>query len=157
MIVPHTKTGSRVQVNRWALRLIIGARVGHLATATKTGEPHVVPICFTYDHLTIFSSIDRKPKKTEATMLRRMLNISKNAKVCLVFDRYDEDWRKLAYVIIHGRAKILVNGKEHQHAVRLLKRKYHQYKAMKLDDRPVIKIMPTRMVAWKYADRQISG
>jgi PPOX class probable F420-dependent enzyme len=88
-----------------------------------------------------------------------MLNISRNPNVCLVFDQYDEDWGKLAYVIVYGRAKILLKGKEHQHAVRLLKRKYRQYKTMSLENRPVIKITPTRMVSWKYEGgrREISG
>jgi hypothetical protein len=37
---------------------------------------------------------------------------------------------------------------KHRSAVRLLRRKYRQYKAMAIEERPMIVITPKRMVSW---------
>lgn len=125
------------------------ARVGHLASATRNGKPLVVPICFAYRTTAIYSAIDRKPKRIKSEGLRRVLNIVENPNVCLVVDVYDEDWRKLKYVIVQGTATLLNGGREHRAALLLLRRKYRQYRSMKLENRPIIKIKPLRTIAWK--------
>ena len=66
----------------------------------------------------------------------------------LVIDRYDEDWRKLAYTLISGRAKILLTGQKHRRAVSLLRKKYRQYHSMAIDQRPMIVIKPLGVKAW---------
>jgi PPOX class probable F420-dependent enzyme len=130
---------------------IRAARVAHLATADGAGQPHVIPICFILDGGELFSPIDEKPKQSSPGLLRRIRNIGENPKICLLVDRYDEDWRKLAYVLVIGTAKILLRGKRHQRAVRLLRRKYPQYRSMALNERPVIRISPKRVVSWAFA------
>jgi PPOX class probable F420-dependent enzyme len=135
----------------WALRLLVGSRLAHLATSTKKGKPHVVPICYVYDGKAIYSSIDEKPKRAKPKKLRRVLNIVENPRVSLVVDQYAEDWRKLRYVIVHGTADIVDHGGEHERAVSLLRKKYRQYRSMKLEERPIIKITPVRFVAWSAA------
>jgi PPOX class probable F420-dependent enzyme len=127
------------------------ARVAHLATADRAGRPHVVPICFVFDGDEIFSPIDEKPKRPSPRLLKRLRNISENPNVALLVDRYDEDWRKLAYVLVMGTAKILLRGKAHRRTVRLLRRKYPQYRSMALNERPVIRISPKRVVSWSFA------
>ena len=66
----------------------------------------------------------------------------------LVIDRYDEDWRKLAYVLVFGKARILQSGMKHRSAVKLLRRKYRQYRTMAIEERPMIVITPKRIVNW---------
>ncbi len=66
----------------------------------------------------------------------------------LVIDRYDEDWRKLAYILVSGRAKILLTGQKHRKAVNLLRRKYRQYHSMAIEKRPMIVITPTGFKIW---------
>ena len=39
------------------------ARTAHLATADKSGQPHVIPICFVFDGKHFYSPIDEKPKR----------------------------------------------------------------------------------------------
>jgi PPOX class probable F420-dependent enzyme len=131
-----------------ASRLINSARVAHLATADANGQPHVIPICFIFDGRNFYSPIDEKPKRTAPTKLKRLRNIQQNSQVALVIDRYDEDWRQLAYALILGRAKILRRGKTHEKAARLLRRKYRQYRSMSIQDRPMISITPKRVVVW---------
>jgi PPOX class probable F420-dependent enzyme len=131
-----------------ASRLIRSARIAHLATADRTGAPHVIPICFVFDGKYFYSPIDEKPKRSPPAKLKRLGNIRENPQVSLVIDHYDEDWRRLAYVLVFGTARILVSGLKHQNAVKLLRRKYSQYRAMALDERPIILITPMKIVSW---------
>jgi len=66
----------------------------------------------------------------------------------MVVDHYDEDWSRLGYILIMGKAELLFDGRERDGAVRLLRQKYPQYRAMDLDANPVIKITPQRVVTW---------
>lgn len=131
-----------------ASRLLYSARVAHLATADKSGKPHVVPICFVFDGKRFYSPIDEKPKRAAPNKLKRLMNILENPNVALVMDHYDEDWRKLAYVLIFGKARILQSGATHRSAVKLLRKKYPRYWAMAIQKRPMIVITPKRLVSW---------
>ena len=135
-------------MDRKAQRFLRDARIAHLATADRAGRPHVIPICFAFDGKDLYSPIDEKPKQTAPRQLKRLRNISENSQVALVIDRYDEDWRKLAYVLIFAKARILWRGEKHRRAVRLLRQKYPQYRAMKIDRLPMIVIAAKRIVCW---------
>ncbi len=123
-------------------------RVAHLATADASGRPHVVPICYAIERTTLYSVVDRKPKRTAPGRLRRIRNISQNPWVAVVIDTYVEDWRRLGFVLLEGRARVLEDGPEHRTALRLLRRKYRQYRTMDLDGRPVIAVSIRRAVVW---------
>ena len=123
--------------------------MGHLATSTRDGRPLVVPICFAYHNAAFYIVIDQKPKRIGPFGLRRVLNIVENPKVCLLADDYDEDWKRLRYVIVQGKATILTKGHEHTAALLLLRRKYLQYRYMKLESRPIIKIKTLRTITWR--------
>lgn len=124
------------------------ARVAHLATADTHGQPHVIPICFVFDGNYFYSPIDEKPKRTAPQKLKRVKNIRENTQVALVVDRYDEDWRELSYVLVSGKARVLLSGASHRKAVKLLRRKYPQYRKMRIDRLPMILIRPTRTTSW---------
>lgn len=138
----------RLEPSAGASRLIRSARVAHLGTADKHGQPHVIPICFVFDGKHFYSPIDEKPKRAAPSNLKRLKNIAANPNVALVIDYYDEDWRKLAYVLIFGRARVINRGIAHRQAVRLLRRKYPQYRRMAIDQRPLIVITTLRITAW---------
>jgi len=129
-----------------ASRLVRAARVAHLATADARGQPLVIPICFVYDGKEFFSPIDEKPKRT--IRLKRLRNLQENPKLSLVIDRYNEDWRRLAYVLITGEGKVLFRGNKHRRAVRLLRRKYSQYRDMVIQVRPLIVVIPRKVKIW---------
>ncbi len=130
------------------LAFVRSARVAHLATADKHGHPHVIPICFVFDGKNFYSPIDEKPKRSAPQKLKRLRNILENPQVSLVIDHYDENWTKLAYVLIFGKARVLLSGASHRKAVKLLRRKYFQYRAMRIDRLPMILIRPTRTTSW---------
>jgi PPOX class probable F420-dependent enzyme len=138
----------RLELSGGASRLVRYARVAHLATADKHGQPHVIPICFVFDGKHFYSPIDEKPKRAAPSKLKRLKNIAENPNVALVIDHYDEDWGKLAYVLIFGRARVINRGSVHRQAVGLLRRKYPQYRRMAIDQRPLIVITILRMTAW---------
>ncbi|SER21231.1 TIGR03668 family PPOX class F420-dependent oxidoreductase [Natrinema salaciae] len=154
------------------------ARVGSLATVDAEGRPHAVPICFALlepaaspadatgarrgdadggDGRRIVSAIDEKPKATRD--LRRVRNVRTNPRVTLLVDRYREDWSRLAWIQVRGRARILEpdgttgdrpTGAIHDAAVRVLENRYDQYADQDhaLDDRPIVSIRVTRVVSW---------
>ena len=138
---------SSARLSPRASRLIRAARTAHLATVGESGQSHVIPICFVFDGKFFFSPIDEKPKRT--IKLKRLKNIRENPQVALVIDHYDEDWRKLAYVLIFGQARILQSGEKHRQAVKLLRQKYPQYRPMAIDARPMIVITPNRIANWR--------
>lgn len=139
---------SSLRLTPHASRLISSARVAHLATADKNGRPHVIPICYVFDGKCFYSPIDEKPKRVTASKLKRLRNIRENPQVALLIDRYDEDWAKLAYVLVTGRARLLASGSKHRNAVNHLRRKYSQYRKMSIDRLPMILIRPTRVTTW---------
>src|SRR4051794_25877067 len=84
-------------------------RVGRLATAGTDGCPSVVPFCYAIVEMAqghaIVSALDEKPKTVAVTDLRRVKDIQANPQVSVVVDDYAEEWPKLAYVQISGRAR----------------------------------------------------
>ena len=125
-----------------------GRRIGHLATADGSAVPHVVPVCFGLLEDRLYITIDRKPKRDRDRPLKRLSNIADNPRAAIVFDRYDEDWRRLAWVMLHGRAEILTAGSEHDRAQSLLRARYKQLDAMQIEELPVIAIHIERVASW---------
>ncbi|HKA32367.1 MAG TPA: TIGR03668 family PPOX class F420-dependent oxidoreductase [Candidatus Binatia bacterium] len=131
-----------------AARLLRNARVAHLATADRRGRPHVVPICFAIDGDNLITPLDAKPKKSAPLNLKRVRNIAANPRVAVVVDCYEEDWRRLGYVLLQGKAKLLRRGAHHRRAVRCLKAKYLVYRAMDISRSPVISITIEHTYVW---------
>ncbi|MDE0202947.1 MAG: TIGR03668 family PPOX class F420-dependent oxidoreductase [Rhodospirillaceae bacterium] len=130
--------------------LLEGQRVARLATADAAGVPHVVPVCFAIAGDSAFIAIDRKPKGGRP--LKRLRNIAENPHVALTADHYDDDdWTRLRWVMVRGRAEILECGDEHDAAQALLRAKYRQYRAMDLAPLPVIAIRIERAMSWSGA------
>jgi PPOX class probable F420-dependent enzyme len=121
-------------------------RVGHLATADAQGRPHVVPVCYVVDGDNLYITVDAKPKR--GTPLKRLANIAANPAVAVTVDRYDEDWRRLGWVMLRGRADILADGPEHDRAQALLRDRYPQYRGMDLAPLPVIAVRIARATGW---------
>ncbi len=125
-------------------------RVGHLATADAAGVPHVMPVCYALDDhggaTTLYITIDQKPKGRAP--LKRQRNIAENPYAAVVVDRYDEDWTRLGWVMLRGRAEILPSGAEHDAAQALLRTRYAQLHAMHIEDLPVIALRVAAVAYW---------
>ncbi len=140
-----------LELPAWAAALLRESRVARLGTADAAGQPLVVPVCYVFDGHRCFSAIDAKPKRVPPRSLRRVRNIEANPRVSLLVDRYDEEWSRLAWVIVEGRADIVTVRAERAAAVDLLKEKYAQYRAMGLDPETVVivRLTPGRLLFWR--------
>jgi PPOX class probable F420-dependent enzyme len=142
------------QIDSDIIRYISRKRIAHFATCDSSGIPTVIPICFVYHAKTVYTPIDKKPKKISPTKLKRIKNIIENPFVSLVIDEYNDDWDRLSYVIIQGSASLIDHGKEYETALQKLCEKYEQYSKMKLNDLglPVIKIVSNKIITWGNFD-----
>jgi PPOX class probable F420-dependent enzyme len=135
-----------------ARELLRGARVAHLATADQYARPHAVPIVFVWQESVLYTPLDRKPKRDDDWhALRRVRNIETNGRVAVVVDRYDEDWSRLAWVLLEGVATILETGEERDAAAALLRGKYAQYETLPLAGRPIVRVAIERASEWSSA------
>ena len=124
-------------------------RVGRLATADADGRPHVVPVCYAFDGERFYTALDEKPKRVAGKELRRVRNIEARHEASLVIDQYDDDWSRLGYVLVYGRADLLAPGETgHEQALILLRERYVQYREMELERQLVIVVTPERVVSW---------
>ena len=132
-------------------RFLDRSRVAHLATAGRDGAPHLVPVCFSVDGLSLYITVDEKPKRTDIA-LKRLRNIQENPAVAVTVDRWDEDWTRLAWIMLRGPADILDAGTEHDLAQERLRARYPQYQAMDLAPLPVIALRIGRVLSWGALD-----
>jgi PPOX class probable F420-dependent enzyme len=100
--------------------------VARLATTDPDGRPHLVPIVFALLGDTLYSAVDAKPKASRT--LRRVENARSRPDVTVLVDRYDEDWTRLWWVRLRGRARVLDGGEEAERALAALTAKYEQYR-----------------------------
>jgi PPOX class probable F420-dependent enzyme len=115
-------------------------RVARLATSDLDGHPHIVPVCYAFDE---------KPKKVHESKLRRVRNIEARHEASLLIDQYDDDWSRLGYVLVHGRAGLIQSDDSlHAQALVLLRERYIQYRSMELEKHSVIIITPDSVTSW---------
>jgi len=121
------------------------ARVARLATTDPDGRPHLVPIVFALDGDTLYSAVDRKPKRS--SKLRRIENARARPDVTILVDHYEEDWSGLWWIRLRGRARVLDHGDERERALALLAAKYQQYRT-EPPDGPVLAVDVTEIRDW---------
>ena len=64
----------------------------------------LVPICFAVVDGWVASAVDHKPKRTGR--LRRLDDIEAAGSATVLVDHYDDDWSRLWWVRIRGRAEV---------------------------------------------------
>ena len=119
------------------------ARVARLATIDPDGLPHLVPIVFVLDADALYSAVDAKPKRSRT--LRRIENARARPDVTVLVDHYDEDWERLWWVRLRGRARVLDGGGEAERALDLLAGKYERYRS----DRPAPPVLAVDVLEWR--------
>ncbi|MCX5280578.1 MULTISPECIES: TIGR03668 family PPOX class F420-dependent oxidoreductase [unclassified Streptomyces] len=131
-----------------ARRRFLAARVARLATVDAEGRPHLVPLVFAGCGGGLVSAVDHKPKRSP--LLRRLRNIAVHPGVCLLVDRYDEEWERLWWVRVEGDARVVApeDAEIHPAAVGALREKYPQYRD-RPPDGPVIAITVHRWRGWQ--------
>ncbi|MCC6766424.1 MAG: TIGR03668 family PPOX class F420-dependent oxidoreductase [Deltaproteobacteria bacterium] len=138
-------------LDRAARAFLARHRVARLATVDAGGVPHVVPFCYAASGANVYFVIDAKPKTRTGRALARMRNIAGNPSVAFVVDDWSEDWSALAFLLVRGSAAVVMEERERARALRALRARYPQYRAMPLagDDHPVVRIVPTHAHLWR--------
>jgi PPOX class probable F420-dependent enzyme len=124
---------------------LAAARVARLATTDADGRPHLVPIVFALEGNTLYSAVDRKPKRSRR--LRRIENARARPEVTILVDHYEEDWGRLWWIRLRGRARVLDEGEERARAVERLVEKYPQYRSQPPNG-PVLAVDVTEIREW---------
>ena len=126
-------------------------RVARLAIAELLGALHVIPIVYARVGNAVYF-IDDKPKHTH-TGLKRLRNIEQNPRAALLIDDYDDDWTSLTYLLIHGRAAVVVDREQYVRVLSALRQSHPQYRAMPLpfDSHPMVRIAHERCHLWQAA------
>ena len=135
--------------------LLTAARRAVLATIAPDGRARLVPVCYVVDpgRPLLYSPLDEKPKRSQDPLaLARVRDIARDPRVMLLVDRWDEDWTRLAWVRLDGRAALFhPSAPGHTDVVAALRARYPQYERQRLEDRPMIEIAVERVVRWSLA------
>ncbi len=134
------------------------AREAVLATMGPSGSPRLVPVCFALadtgdERVILHSPLDEKAKRDpDPHRLARVRDILILPEVTLLIDRWDEDWRRLAWLRLYGLGELLEpephERAEHGAAIVALRAKYPQYATQDLESRPIIRITVHRASSW---------
>jgi PPOX class probable F420-dependent enzyme len=126
------------------------ARLARLATIDSEFKPHLVPVVFVFNGNHFFIPVDEKRKTAKPEKLKRIRNIQHNPNVALLIDEYSEDWTKLAFVMIQGKASIASKGEGNiqvREAYKKLMTKYIQYQKVGVGEMCII-ITPKKVASW---------
>jgi PPOX class probable F420-dependent enzyme len=119
------------------------ARRAVFSTLDRFGRPHAVPVCFAVVGGELVSAIDHKPKSDRRPA--RLANVERNPAAAMLFDRWNEDWRRLGWVLVRGDARIEAPGT----GVPELVRRYSQYSTHPPEGE-VIALSPVRVTWWLW-------
>jgi PPOX class probable F420-dependent enzyme len=132
-----------MKLKRSLAELIQWERVCRVATAGRSGMPHLVPVCHVlHDGKIYFASGDDG---------RKVKNIKENPRVAVTVDCYSDAWASLKGVTVQGTAKLIEGGPRFRRIRALLYTKYPQYPreaALTESDSVVVEVTPTRVFSW---------
>jgi PPOX class probable F420-dependent enzyme len=125
--------------------------VARMATLTRDGAPHQVPIVFASHAGQLWSPIDAKPKRPGA--LARARNLRGRPELTLLLDHYDRDWERLWWLRVDGLGEVVLEsrgGSDFAQAALRIREKYPQYRRLPLfDERPrLLRIAVERVRSW---------
>ena len=137
-------------------------RTATLATLSRSGQPRLVPICFVIadpgahdSGPLLYSPLDQKRKQgPDVRDLARVRDIAERPQVTLLFERWSEDWSRLAWLRARGMATLLEpheNVEAHRAAVHALRDKYPQYHHQAIDTLPLIRVVIDETISWHAA------
>ena len=141
--------------------IIYRARVARLATVDSKAIPYIVPVVFAFDGEKYYIPVDEKTKTLKPDKLRRIKNIEINPAVALLIDEYNEDWKKLLFIMIQGKASVIGRRRENEKdeeqqddndkllkiAHKLLFTKYPQYQHIAIGKLCIV-IYPQKRIFW---------
>jgi len=126
------------RLSREEKRYLERARVCRVASVDSHGVTHVAPLCHAFDVATRTAYV--------ATSGTTATNLKRRRRAAIECDDYFEDWGRLRGIVAHARARTVRGGAELERAVRLLKRKFKQYRDDEFDE--VIALRVEAATSW---------
>ena len=114
------------------------ARVTRVSSTNGRGRPHVAPLCHAFD--------SSRRTAYVATGGRTSRNLQLRPTAAIECDDYYDVWGRLRAVVAQTRARFIGPGAELDRAVRLLKKKYRQYRDYEFDELIALRI--ERVASW---------
>jgi nitroimidazol reductase NimA-like FMN-containing flavoprotein (pyridoxamine 5'-phosphate oxidase superfamily) len=118
-------------------------RVCRVATVSKDGVPHNVPVCPILDGDRIYFASEAGAVKVQ--------NIRRTGRVALTFDEYTEAWSDLKGTLVWGSARIIEAGPVFRRVRKLLYRRFPQYErfaALEEHESVLVEVTPKRTFSW---------
>ena len=121
--------------------------LGRLATASKDGEPHVVPVIYALDKDAPVIAIDYGTKKLK--------NLKENKQVAFLVDDYNPN----GGILISGTAQLFERGREYKTLLKILFAKFEYYRnnPWKEGESPIVKVVPKKVARWAIPNVKEKG
>jgi nitroimidazol reductase NimA-like FMN-containing flavoprotein (pyridoxamine 5'-phosphate oxidase superfamily) len=116
------------------------SEICRLATASKDGQPHVVPVSHLYRSGFVYIAVDYGTKKLK--------NLRENPQAALVVDTF----RPVRAVMVQGTVKIIERGEEYRDVYKEFHSKFEWVRRdpWKEGEAPFVKMTPTHKVSWGF-------
>ena len=162
-VYPHLMAMPPAAALTSPVRAFIEARrTAVLVTVAADGQPRPVPVCFVLDRVEgsralLYTPLDQKPKRyADVRRMARVRDIIARPDVTMLFEQWDEDWTRLAWLRARGTAVLEepdADPETHRRVVVSLRRKYSQYRSHALEQRPMICVTIHDTSAWSADGR----
>jgi PPOX class probable F420-dependent enzyme len=123
--------------------------VARLGFVDDGERPRVLPVTFALAQDAVWSAIDHKPKRVEGEDVARVRFLRRRPQAALTVDRYDDDWRRLAWVQVLGRVTV-TGADQAPAAVEALVAKYPPYRE-RPPAGPLLRLEAQRVLRWRAA------
>jgi nitroimidazol reductase NimA-like FMN-containing flavoprotein (pyridoxamine 5'-phosphate oxidase superfamily) len=122
---------------------IMYQRVCRVATVSRDGQPHNVPVCpiLEGDRIYFASAADGV----------KVRNVRATGQMALTYDEYTEAWPGLKGVLVWGRGRVIEAGPTFRRIRKRLYQRFPQYETQApLEERQsvIIEVVPTRTFSW---------
>ncbi|MFI5339426.1 MAG: pyridoxamine 5'-phosphate oxidase family protein [Candidatus Methylomirabilales bacterium] len=118
-------------------------RVCRVATVSRDGRPHNVPVCPILEGDRIYFASAADGVKVQ--------NVRGTGQVALAYDEYTEAWPGLKGILIWGTGRVVEAGPSFRRVRKLLYRRFPQYEShAPLEEKQsvIIEVTPTRTFSW---------
>jgi nitroimidazol reductase NimA-like FMN-containing flavoprotein (pyridoxamine 5'-phosphate oxidase superfamily) len=118
-------------------------RVCRVATVSRDGRPHNVPVCPILEGDRIYFASAADGVKVQ--------NVRATGQVALAYDEYTEAWPGLKGILIWGTGRVVEAGPSFRRVRKLLYRRFPQYEShAPLEEKQsvIIEVTPTRTFGW---------
>jgi PPOX class probable F420-dependent enzyme len=139
------------ELPRWAAELLESAPVARLGLLDAEGCPRVLPVTFALAEGAAWSAVDDKPKRVPGGELARVRWLRERPDAALTVDRYEDDWRRLAWVQLLGRVTVVDEPATEPGALAALVAKYEEYRR-RPPAGPLLRLDVRRTLSWRAGE-----